>query len=177
MRALAVIPVAASVLRTELLQLNQGRGEHFRSFAARVRGKAETCSFHTGCSCGRNVDYTDNVIRDVLLCGMSDLDIRREMLGTKDILEASVNDVIALVENKEMARKAFPLSAVSAASSFKRQRGSVVTQHRYLPKHGTIPAGPVPRLQEIIPSPQRRSQGVEQEAPPGLHRVPPSSPT
>jgi len=46
MRALAVIPVAVSVLRTELLQLNQGRGEQFRSFAARVRGKAETCSFH-----------------------------------------------------------------------------------------------------------------------------------
>jgi len=127
MRALAVIPVTVSVLRTELLQLNQGRGEQFRSFAALVRGKAETCSFHTSCSCGRNVDYTDNVIRDVLLCGMSDLDIRREMLGTEDILEISVNDVIALVENKEIARNAFPLSAVSAASSFKRQGGSVVT--------------------------------------------------
>jgi len=47
------------------------------------------------------------------------------MLGTKDILEASVNDVIALVENKEMARNAFPLSAVSATSSFKRQGGAL----------------------------------------------------
>jgi len=127
MRALAVIPVAVSVLRTELLQLNQGRGEQFRSFAARVRGKAETCSCHMSCSCSRNVDYTDNVIRDVLLCGMSELDIRRETLGTKDILEISVNDVIALAENKEIARNAFPLSAVSAASSFKRQGGGALS--------------------------------------------------
>ena len=108
MRPLAVIPVATGVLRTELLQLRQERDEPFRAFTARVRGKAETCAFSTKCECGKNVDYTDHVIRDVLRNGISDPDIRREVLGTKNVLQTPVNDVIALVENKEMARNALP---------------------------------------------------------------------
>ena len=110
------------VLRTELLQLCQERDEPFRAFTARVCGKAETCAFSTKCECGKNVDYTDHVIRDVLLNGISDPDIRREVLGTKNVLQTPVNDVIALVENKEMARNALPSSTLSAVSSFKRQQ-------------------------------------------------------
>ena len=122
MRSLAVIPVATGVPRTELLQLRQERDEPFRAFTARVRGKAETCAFSTQCECGKNVDHTDHVIRDVLLNGISDPDIRREVLGTKNVLQTPVNDVIALVENKEMARNALPSSTLSAVSSFKRQQ-------------------------------------------------------
>ena len=121
MRDLAVIPVAIGVLRTELLQLHQERDEQFRAFAARVRGKADTCDFHTSCSCGESVDYTDNVIKDVLLCGMYDPDIRREVLGVHNILKMTVNEVTALVENKEMARNALPSSVMSGISTFKRQ--------------------------------------------------------
>ncbi|KAL9972701.1 hypothetical protein ACROYT_G019061 [Oculina patagonica] len=122
MRSLAVIPVATGVLRTELLQLRQERDEPFHAFTTRVRGKAETCAFATKCECGKNVDYTDHVIRDVLLSGIFDPDIRREILGNKDVLKTPVNDVIALVENKEMARNALPSSTLSAVSSFKRQQ-------------------------------------------------------
>ena len=122
MRSLAVIPDATGVLRTELLQLRQERNEPFRAFTARVRVKAETCALTTMCECERNVDYTDHVIRDVLLNGISDTDIRREVLGTTNILQTPVNDVIALVENKEMARNALPSSTLTAVSSFKRQQ-------------------------------------------------------
>ena len=103
MRSLAVIPVATGVIRTELLQLRQVRDEPFREFTARVRGKAETCAFTAKCECGKSVDYTNHAIIDVLLNGIYDTDIRREVLGTKDILKKPVNDVISLVENKEMA--------------------------------------------------------------------------
>ena len=58
MQRLAVIPVAISVLRSELLAMHQTRGEQFRAFAARVRGKAGTCSFSTDCSCGLRSVYT-----------------------------------------------------------------------------------------------------------------------
>ena len=122
MRSLAVIPVAKGVLRTELLQLQQQRDESFRAFAARVRGKAETCAFTTACVCGKEVDYTDNIIRDVLISGMYDTDIRREMLGQKDLLQLPINDVVALVETREMARNAQPSSVVSAVSSFQRHK-------------------------------------------------------
>jgi hypothetical protein len=124
MRSLAVVPIAIGVLRAELLQCQQQRDEGFRSFAARVRGKAETCAFAVKCSCGKEVDYTDNVIRDVLLSGITDSEIRRDVLGSTNILQKPVNDVIALVENKEMARNATPPSTLSAVSSFKRQKNA-----------------------------------------------------
>ena len=110
--------VATGVVRAELVGMQQGRDEPFRASAARVRGKAETCRYHTNCSCGNQVDFTDIIIRDVLLAGISDVDIRRDVLGTDGILDKSVNDVVALVEGKEMARNALPLSA----AGFKRQQ-------------------------------------------------------
>ena len=68
----------------------------------------------------KNVDYTDHAIRDVLLNGISDPDIHREVLETKNVLHSPVKDVIALVENKEMARTALPSATLSTVPSFKR---------------------------------------------------------
>ena len=133
MRSLAVIPVATGVLRTELLQLRQERDETFRAFTARVRGKAKTCAFAAVCECGKSVDYTNHAIRDVLLNGIYDMDIRREVLGTKDILKTPVNDVVSLVESKEMARNALPSSSLSAMSSFRQQQTSPTEATRSIP--------------------------------------------
>ena len=126
MRTLAVIPVATGVLRAELTQMQQGRDEPVRSFAARVRGKAETCSYTTKChGCDADVDFTNHMIRDVLIAGISDLDIRREILGADSILTRAVNDVVSLVESKEMARNALPTAAsTSGISSFKREKNT-----------------------------------------------------
>ena len=135
MRSLAVIPVVIGVLRTELLQLHQERDEPFRAFTARVRGKAETCAFAAACECGKSVDYTDHVIRDVLLNGIPDQDIRREVLGTPNILTTPVNDVIALVESKEMARNALPSPTLSAVSSFRRQQNPPTGAPAASPSH------------------------------------------
>ena len=77
MRRLAVIPIATGVLRTELMQMCQMQDESFRSFSARVRGKADTSAFSADCFCGLKVNYTDHMIRDTLLNGISDFDIRR----------------------------------------------------------------------------------------------------
>ena len=80
-----------------------GTDEPFRAFTARVRGKAETCEFMAEYECGKGVNYTDHAIWDVLLNGIYDPNIRREVLGTQDILKTPISDVIALVENKEIA--------------------------------------------------------------------------
>ena len=82
MKSLAVIAVATGVTRAELVQMHQERDESFRAFAARVRGKAETCNYTTECSCQLDVNFTDIIIRDVLIAGIADMDIRREILGT-----------------------------------------------------------------------------------------------
>lgn len=93
-----MIPVATGVLRPDLQQLRQGRDETFRAFTTSVRGKAETCA---NCECGKSVDYTRHAIRDVLLNGMHDTDILREVLGIKDMLKTPVIDVLSLVEKRK----------------------------------------------------------------------------
>ena len=81
MKAMAVIAVATGVNRAELVLLRQEREESFRSFAARVRGKAETCAYSVQCACPvpTAVDFTEIIVRDVLIAGIADMDIRREM--------------------------------------------------------------------------------------------------
>ena len=95
MKALAVVPLAVGVLRSEVLDMRQKRDQNFRSFAAMVRGKAETCAFVTQnlCDCGRNnnVDYTDKIISDVLISGIYDVEICREILGIDGVTDRSVN--------------------------------------------------------------------------------------
>ena len=112
------------MLRRELLQLWQERDEPFRTFTAKVRGKAETCSYTTIFTCGASVDYADHVFRDVILNGFYDTDIKREALGIAGILEKPINEVIALVETKEMARNALPSPSLSTVSSFQQQKKS-----------------------------------------------------
>ena len=129
MRALAVIPVGEGILRAELMQMRQSNNESFRLFAARVKGKAETCGYSTivMCSCGNEVtaDYTQEAIRDVLLAGISCNDIRREALSNNRLQKKAINDIIAFVEDREIASKAVSsdvsnTSACSALSTFKR---------------------------------------------------------
>ena len=126
MRTLAVIPVARGVTRAELLRMNQANDESFRLFAARVRGKAETCGFVTDEGA---VDYTEEVIRDVVLSGIRDLDIRREALSTEGLQSKRVNEIISFVESREMASHAVTpcpeesSMSIAAMSSFKRASG------------------------------------------------------
>lgn len=142
MKRLAVIPTATGVLRSELMQLCQSRDEPFRAFAARVRGKADTCRFIAQCACGSDVNYTDHVIRDTLLNGIYDTDIQREVLGLKDVITSPLNDVIGLIESKEIARNAVPSFNVSAMSSYRRQQRQPQPERNSTPMPGATHPAP-----------------------------------
>ena len=112
-KQLAVLSVAACVRKTDLLSLSQDRGQPIRSFAAKVKGKAHTCAFSKQCSnpdCAQDVDYTDDIVKHVLLAGIVDEDIKREVLGLPNLDQKSLNDTISLIENKEMAARAMSAS-------------------------------------------------------------------
>ena len=124
-KKMAVVPVSTGVRRAELLAMAQDSGEGARAFHARVKGKAAICGYSTAatCTCGANVDvdFTDVIIKDVFVSGLSDDDIKRESLGWTDLDKSAVQDVVQFVEGKEMARDAMAgASGVSAASSFKK---------------------------------------------------------
>ena len=126
MRSLAVIPMARGVLRAELMKLEQDEGENFRAFTARVKGKADTCSFSvlTDCVCGRTVkgDYTAETMRDVLLAGIADLDIRHEALSCEGLSSKPIDDLVSFVERREMSRSATTSKSISAISTFRREK-------------------------------------------------------
>ena len=69
------------------------------------------------------------MVRDTLLNGISDFDIRREILETTEILTTAVNNVIALVDSKEMARNAIPTPDVSAASAFRLLKATIICKN------------------------------------------------
>ena len=125
LKSIAVIPVALGVIRSELASMRQDPDESFRTFAAQVQGKAETCefktNFHKACpTCATRVTgevyYTDEVIRDVLLNGIADMDIRRKALSKEQIQTKAITDVIAFIESKETARNANPATVSSLSN-------------------------------------------------------------
>ena len=112
-KKLSVISIAASVRRTELLSLQQDHGQPIRSFAAKVKGKAQTCAFNKNCTrtgCVEVVDYTEDIVKYVVISGIVDEDIKKEVLGVHDLDAKSLNDTISVIENKEMASRAISLS-------------------------------------------------------------------
>ena len=130
MRQLAVISVATGVLRSDLMQMRHLRGEPIRASVARVRGKADTCAFTVDCTCGLKVNYTDDMIYDTLLNGIADDVICREILGSADVLTRAVNEIVALVEFKEMARNAVPLTEVTSVSAIQHLHHADHRAHR-----------------------------------------------
>ena len=86
-KRLAVIPVAKCVRRSDVLQMREEHEEGVRQFYARVKGKADTCAYTVTCTngCNRKIDYTNEVIKDVLVTGLSDPEIRREVLGWPEL--------------------------------------------------------------------------------------------
>ena len=147
MEKLAVIPSAKSVTRAELTKMCQGNDEPIRTFAAKVQGKAQTCGFTTKftCTCNKesSVNYTQEIIKDVLLAGIADADIQTTVFDVEGIEEKTVNEIVALIERKEKARKAYHQSGVSAISSFKRSQNAAPNQRKQPPK--SSPKVPCPK--------------------------------
>ena len=125
MHRLAVIQTAKGVAIGDLLKMCQSNDEPFRTFAARVQGRAHVCGFVTKerCVCGHelSVNYTEEMVKHVILAGISDESIRTSVLETEAIEERKLNEIISLVERKEKARKPHRAASISATSSFKRQ--------------------------------------------------------
>ena len=82
-KQLAVREENVMVARLNLQRLKQDRDEAVRSYCARLRGQADTCDYVIKCpECNKDANYKDNIIRDVLICGLNDQDIQLDLLGS-----------------------------------------------------------------------------------------------
>ena len=122
----AVVPVAICIPRAELIARRQDHEENIQSFYAKLKGKAATCVYATKCpipTCGAAVDFTDIIVKDVIIAGLVDEEIKKKVLGLAPLDEKDVDATVPLIEAKEMACDALnrPLSH-SAVSSYKKKK-------------------------------------------------------
>ena len=68
-------------------------------------------------TCTHIVDFTNIISKDVFIAGLSDDEVKREVLGWHDLDEKSIEGTVAYVEAKEMARDAMNRGSTNAAVS------------------------------------------------------------
>ena len=138
-RKLAVIPVSRGIRRAGLLNMTQKADELSRTFLANVQGKAATCEFTTRCTeecCseeGKSADFTNTIVKYVLVNGLADAEIRREVLGWKLLDESSLTDTVAFIEQKEMARNAVKGEAVAAKTGHRKHQAAASPTKEAMP--------------------------------------------
>ena len=128
MKKMAVMHVATTVRRTNLMSLKQDHGQTFREYYANVRAAAATCEYkakcpHECCAARDLVDYTPMVVKDILIAGIEDNEIRKDVLGMSELDSKSDKEIVEFVEEKEIARNALQTSlSTNAVSSYNKNR-------------------------------------------------------
>ena len=126
MKSFAVVRVSKGVQRAELRKMVQGRDEAVRTFVARVQGRARTCNLIAAgeCECGKSVaiNYTQEVVKDVVMAGIADEEVQTSVLEIDGIEELPLNEIVSTIERKERARKAYRSNGVSALSNRTQSR-------------------------------------------------------
>ena len=126
-KRMAVVPVAMGVRRAEMLAMKQEAGEPSRAYAAKIQRKAATCQFQVTCPipCGKNIDFTEILVKYTYVNGLEDDDIKKEALGWDNLDTSSLAECIAHVEKREMARDALKKeSGLQAAGISAKEKGA-----------------------------------------------------
>ena len=104
-KRLAVREENTMVARVQLHNMRQDRDETIRSFGARLRGQAGICKFTIKCpNCENDVNYTENILRDVVTRGVTDSDIQLDLLSDKN-QNMTLEEVFQFIEAKEAGKQ------------------------------------------------------------------------
>ena len=122
---------------------------------SRVKGKAFTSGLRKECTrahaVGPNnepppihvhVDYTDEWIRHVILNGLYDDEIRRDVFSQNNLDSMNSNNLVTMIDRKETARDATMSASASAISQYRKNvrisrtenREDVKKKSRFQPK-------------------------------------------
>ena len=74
-----------------------------------MKGKAQICAFSKQCTrenCTQVIDYTEDIVKYVVISGIVDEEIKKDIISCADLDSRSLNDTISPIENKEMAARA-----------------------------------------------------------------------
>ena len=130
------------VHRLKLGTMVQGGDEPITSFETRLKPVARTGKFQVECStCKKMTDYTDQMVLDNLIRGLSDEEIKRKVLATTE-QECTLDKIIRFVEAEESGKYSLSDSklfdSVSGVSSFKKQQRELVKKEDEPPKGPSV---------------------------------------
>ena len=130
-KKLAIRQENVMVARVQLHNMAQDRDEPIRAFSARLKGQSSVCQFSVKCdTCDKEIDYSSTIIRDTMIRGISDDDIRLEILGDPELADKTLEQCTALIEAKESGKRsasrltlrgAEPASTSAGLSSYQKQ--------------------------------------------------------
>lgn len=111
------------VARVKLLNMQQDRDEDITNFTNRIKGQAGICAFTKkheckSCKVENDVDYSEDMIQDVIARGLSDPDIQLELLGKPD-QDMSLDETIEFIKTKEAGKISASHIATQSASAIK----------------------------------------------------------
>ncbi|CAB4041678.1 Hypothetical predicted protein, partial [Paramuricea clavata] len=135
-KKLAVRAENIMVARVELHNMQQDRDEPIRHFEARLRGQANICKFTIPCpTCNVDLNYTEQILRDIVTRGLADHEIQLDLLGDKN-QDMSLEEVIQFIEAKEAGKRS--AGRLQEAQSLNATRKTVCLQK-------TKPKPPLPQ--------------------------------
>ena len=96
------------VARVAHMQMTQDRDEPVQGFVARIKGQANICKYTLKhkCPCNKESDanYSNEMVKNVLACGLADPEIRLSLLSDEN-QEMSLEQMIKFIEAKEIGKK------------------------------------------------------------------------
>ena len=113
-----------AVIRESMGNLKQERGETVRKFTGRIRALAVVSELEVECACTKKVSYMKEAIKDRVVGGLHDQDIKTAVLSHKDVNEWSLDDLLGYVEAKEAGRVSASLMGGAASASAVSSGGS-----------------------------------------------------
>ncbi len=130
-RTLAVREENTMVARVTLHNMHQDRDEPVRNFGARLRGQAGVCKFLIPCpKCATDVNYTDEILRDVVTRNITDTEVQLDLLGDSN-QNMKLEEVLKFIEAKEAGRRSaasliHPQSVDAARSSYRKDKAETM---------------------------------------------------
>ena len=151
-KILAIRPENVMVARVKLQNLHQERDEPVRSFVARLRGQAGVCNFsktkRCHCHCREEVtlDFSDDMVRDALIRGLEDEEIRLHILGQAN-QDMTLEETLQLAEAQECGRRSAgrllqpsgSQTNANATSSYRRRNNAQLKQRSTRPDQNQQP--------------------------------------
>ena len=114
-KQVAVKKANRAVLRDSLVMIKQERGETVRKFVGRVRALAVVCELTEACTCSKQVSYMEARVKDQVMSGLVDQDIKTAVLSHRLINNWTLDELVLYVESKEAGKLSLGMMSGSAS--------------------------------------------------------------